>query len=191
MNAKPVLYALSQFALIAVLCSCASTSSVPSHVSAAGLKGRGLVLFSYTASGTYGDGYFVEVRPNLGYRMVGSKRQSYHPYEAVQLPRDRAAALTLKPGEYEFFEWRQGDGHGEFGGRLPTIIRFSVEAETVSYLGNIHLTFEGCGHCSVKVQDKRQEDMPSILNTCKDLSQERIQSKMMQPISTPKTTTGY
>lgn len=178
----------------AVLPGCMAGYNAPTDISLDQLRGRGLVIVSYSASGSYGNGYFAKGWPALVWRAVSPGPKQDHiscrgwispcpDKSAAGNPNDkpfgRVSALVLMPGEYEFCLWEDWDFHGEFGGVLSNPIRFSVTSGTATYIGHIQLTLENGKGYQVATGDRRIMDLPVFHTTYAQIKPEQVRFAIM------------
>lgn len=161
---------------------CVTGDISPVDISLSKLEDRGLVVVSYEVSGTYGKGYLSRdyCRPYLCYRKVNPATRI--PENKSIAPSPDTYALLLTPGEYEFFEWRDGDQFGEIGGELSPPLRFSAVSGAVIYIGNILLTIDPKKGYKVVVADKRNQDLSLFYKKYTNIKPEHVRFAIMQSI---------
>lgn len=172
----------------AMMSGCSTGPDAPTDISLEQLQGRGLIIVSYSESGSYGLGY-QETWPGLIWKAVTPEVKQNHeslygwlsarPNESAArnpttMPSGRVTALLLAPGEYEFYLWQSGDYYGAFGGLLPNPIRFSVTPGTATYIGHIHLTLDNGMGYRVSTDDRRTLDLPIFYRTYTQIKPEQV-----------------
>ena len=161
---------------------CVTGDISPVDISQSQLEDRCLVVVSYEVSGTYGKGYLSRdnCRPFLCYRKVNPAPRI--PENKSIAPSPDPYALLLTPGEYEFFEWRDGDQFGEIGGELSPPIRVSAVSGAVTYIGNILLTIDPKKGYTIVIADKRNQDLPLFYKKYTNIKPEHVRFAIMQSI---------